>query len=116
MEKELEKLREKIFTEQFYDYDDGHNSSKKADNVLKAIQNIGTNPMLVNYVLKCLTNIGLDQHTLFYIVVLKENPYKENAIGEIIYPKVFHSELEAISHAESMDNYLGYRYSIREIN
>jgi hypothetical protein len=46
----LNELKDKIYKEQFFDYDETAN----AENVLDALQNLKNNPKLLDYVIKCL--------------------------------------------------------------
>ena len=49
---ELNELKDKIYKEQFFDYDE----SVDAEKVLDALQNLKNNPKLLDYVIKCLAN------------------------------------------------------------
>jgi hypothetical protein len=49
---ELNELKDKIYKEQFFDYDETISCEK----VLKELQNLKNNPKLLDYVIKCLDN------------------------------------------------------------
>ena len=49
---ELNELKDKIYKEQFFDYDE----TIDAEKVLDALQNLKNNPKLLDYVIKCLAN------------------------------------------------------------
>ncbi len=48
----LNELKDKIYKEQFFDYDE----TVDAEKVLDALQNLKNNPKLLDYVIKCLSN------------------------------------------------------------
>jgi hypothetical protein len=51
-EGELNELKNKIYKEQFFDYDE----TVDAEKVLDALQNLKSNPKLLDYVMKCLVS------------------------------------------------------------
>lgn len=81
----LNELKDKIYKEQFFDYDETVNPKK----VLDELQNLKNNPKLLDYVIKCLNNQKISTIPIkFYaIVVNKEHikPY-EKEMWEKFYP------------------------------
>lgn len=73
----LDDLKEKIYKEQFFDYDE----TIDAEVVLDSLQNLRSNPKLLDYVLKCLAKEKIDVHPHnFYAVVVNAEtimPYNE---------------------------------------
>lgn len=64
--KELNEIKDEIYKEQFFDYDETINAKE----VLDALQNLKSNPKLLDYVLKCLAKQNI--YTIpdkFYAVV-----------------------------------------------
>jgi len=77
-EGELNELKNKIYKEQFFDYDE----TVDAEKVLDALQNLKSNPKLLDYVMKCLVSqkIGTQPRKFYCIIIHKEHfrPYDEN--------------------------------------
>lgn len=80
---ELNELKDKIYKEQFFDYDE----TVDAEKVLDALQNLKNNPKLLDYVIKCLANqkIATIPSKFYAIVVNKEHirPYDEKMWKQI---------------------------------
>lgn len=111
----LEELREKIYKEQFweYEYEEG---CKKANEVLKSIENINKNPLLLDFIIKSLIENKIELKEYFYIVV--HNEYRTK-IFDVIIEKVFNSLDEAEEYArngEFPETLLFEKYSIKSIN
>jgi hypothetical protein len=73
---DLDKIRETVFNKYWeYDYED--NSCKKADEVLKDIQNIKNNPLLFGYIIECMAKNGFEVDSLscLYYVELQVKRY-----------------------------------------
>ncbi len=76
----LDELREKLYKEQYFDYDE---STHVANHALEDVQNnLKTNILLLDFVLKSLKNQGIliKTNPLYYIVVHHEyhkHPYKK---------------------------------------
>jgi len=69
---DLNKLSDKVFKEQFFDWDE----TIDCKSVLIAIQNINDNPMLLDYVLKCLNNQKIEtKPNKFYCVIINAEKY-----------------------------------------
>jgi hypothetical protein len=110
-----EELREKIYKEQFweYNYDEG---CEKANEVLKSIENISRNPLLLDYVLKSLSKNQIELKEYFYIIAHQE--YR-NKIYDTIIDKIFNSIEEAEEYArigEFPVSLMFEKYSIKSIN
>ena len=75
---ELNEIKDKIYKEQFFDYDE----TVDAKIVLDELQNLKNNPKLLDYVMKCLVSqkIGTQPRKFYCIVIHKEHfrPYDEN--------------------------------------
>ena len=67
---ELNELKDKIYKEQFFDYDE----TVDAEKVFDALQNLKNNPKLLDYVIKCLANqkIATVPHKFYCVVVNAE--------------------------------------------
>jgi len=64
---ELNELKDKIYKEQFFDYDE----TVDAEKVLDALQDLKNNPKLLDYVIKCLVNQKISTiPNKFYAVVV----------------------------------------------
>jgi hypothetical protein len=77
---ELNELKDKIYKEQFFDYDETISCEK----VLEELQNLKNNPKLLDYVIKCLTNQEIGITDKFYSVVVnaeKRMEYDEKVHG-----------------------------------
>ena|ERR1035437_6440887 len=141
----LNKLKNNIYKTQFHEEDEHENgtveiSSGGAKKVLESLQNLKKNPLLLNYVLKCLASQEMfltSKH--FYITVYIEYPmpynekihknfetYKKFCIDgdfhktkeDIIIPEVFNNISDAENFAEKYKNnekILFELYSINEI-
>ena len=111
----MKELREKIYKEQFFEYD-YINGCEKANEVLKSIENINKNPLLLDFILKSLSKNQIELKEYFYIVVHKE--YRTKIYDEII-DKTFNSIEEAEEYArngEFPESLLFEKYSIKSIN
>lgn len=77
----LNELKDKIYNEQFFDYDETINCKK----VLDALQNLKNNPKLMDYVIKCLANQEIETvPNKFYAVVVNSElrmEYDKNIHG-----------------------------------
>ncbi len=63
----LNELKDKIYKEQFFDYDE----TVSCEKVLEELQNLKNNPKLLDYVIKCLANQKIDTvPDKFYCVVV----------------------------------------------
>jgi hypothetical protein len=73
---ELNELKDKIYKEQFFDYDE----KIDAKVVLNELQNLKNNPKLLDYVIKCLynQNINTIPSEFYSVVVNAELPMKYN--------------------------------------
>lgn len=111
----MEELREKIYKEQFYEYDyDG--GCEKANDVLKSIENIKKNPLLLDFVLKSLSNNQIEIKEYFYIVVHQQCRTK---FFDIILDKIFNSNKEAENYARNGEfpkSLMFEKYTIKSIN
>lgn len=78
---ELNELKDKIYKEQFFDYDE----TIDAKVVLNELQNLKNNPKLLDYVIKCLSNQNINTiPSEFYSVVVNAElpmPYNEEIHG-----------------------------------
>jgi hypothetical protein len=78
---ELNELKDKIYKEQFFDYDETISCEK----VLEELQNLKNNPKLLDYVIKCLVNQKISTiPNKFYAVVVnaeKRMEYDEKIHG-----------------------------------
>jgi hypothetical protein len=100
----MENLVDKIYKKQFFEYD-YDNGCEKAREVLEALQTLDTNPLLLQYVLKCLKDKNIEQKPYYYIVVKQE--YRGDVI-ETAVNKVF----ESVTEAEHYATYGKFPYSI----
>lgn len=110
----MKELREKIYKEQFWEYD-YNNGCEKANEVLKSIENISKNPLLLEFVLKSLLKNEITLKEYFYIVVHKQ--YKTKKF-DIIIDKIFDSIDEAEEYTRVTnfsDSLLFEKYSIKSI-
>jgi hypothetical protein len=81
---ELNQLKENIYKEQFFDYDETISAGK----VLDELQNLKNNPKLLDYVIKCLANQQISTTpNVFYAVVL-------NAEKRMEYNETIHKSFE----------------------
>jgi hypothetical protein len=99
----MKELREKIYKEQFWEYD-YDNGCEKANEVLKSLEKLDTNPMLLKYVLKCLENINIKQDDFYYIIVTIEHYRRLSNLcntNDIIIKKIFNNKEEAEDYAEN---------------
>jgi hypothetical protein len=73
---ELNELKDKIYKEQFFDYDETISCEK----VLEELQNLKNNPKLLDYVIKCLGNQNIDTvpHKFYCILVNEEKRMEYN--------------------------------------
>lgn len=112
---ELKELREKIYKEQFWDYD-YQEGSDKAKEVLYSLENLKTNPVLLDYVFMCLRKNEIELKEYFFILVHVE--HRRDVFDKIIN-KVFNSVDEAEDFARSgediSDGLMFERYSIKKI-
>lgn len=112
----MKELREEIYKKQFFEYE-YDNGCEKANEVLKSIENIDKNPLLLNYVFKSLEKAGFPQPTLHYIVVHQK--YRTQVFDHIIN-KVFNSFEEAENYTRNSENFESEfwfePYSIKFIN
>lgn len=111
----MEELREKIYKEQFWEYD-YDNGCEKANEVLKSIENINKNPLLLEFVLKSLSKNKIELKPYFYIIVHQE--YRTKIFDKII-DKIFNSIEDAEEYArngEFPDSLSFEKYSIKSIN
>jgi hypothetical protein len=78
---ELNEIKDKIYKEQFFDYDE----TVDAKIVLDELQNLKNNPKLLDYVIKCLNNqeIATVPDKFYCVVVNAESrmPYNEEIHG-----------------------------------
>jgi hypothetical protein len=80
----LNQLKDKIYKEQFFDYDEIISCEK----VLDELQNLKNNPKLLDYVIKCLANQNITTiPNKFYCVVV-------NAEKRMEYNEVIHKSFE----------------------
>ena len=110
-----EELRKKIYKEQFweYNYDEG---CEKANEVLKSIENISKNPLLLDYILKSLSKNQIELKEYYYIIIHQE--YKNKIYNKVV-DKIFNSIEEAEEYArigKFPDGLLFEKYSIKSIN
>lgn len=142
---ELNKLKDIIYRNQFHEEDEREDgtveiSSGGAENVLEALQNLKKNPLLLDYVLKCLASQEMfltSKH--FYITVHIEHtmPYNEKIHKDfetykkfcidgdfhktnenIIIPEVFNNISDAENFARNIkddEKILFETYTINEI-
>jgi hypothetical protein len=111
----MENLREKLYKTQFWEYD-YDNGCEKANEVLKSLETIKENPMLLEFVLKCLVKNEIKLKKYFYIIVHREH---RGVIYDVIINKIFDSVDEAEKYSrcgEFPDSLLYERYSIKPIN
>jgi hypothetical protein len=111
----MEELREKIYKEQFWEYS-YDNGCEKANEVLKSIENISKNPLLLDFVLKSLSKNEIELKEYFYIVVHQE--HRGRVYDEIIN-KIFNSIEDAEEYSrngEFPERLLFEKYSIKSIN
>ena len=87
---ELDKLKDNIYETKFHKEDENDDGdvtvfSGGAEEVLKALQDMDDNPLLLDYVFKCLSNQGIftKPEKLFYVIANKEErmPYNEKIHG-----------------------------------
>jgi hypothetical protein len=78
---ELNELKDKIYKEQFFNYDE----TISCDKALEELQNLKNNPKLLDYVIKCLNNQEIaTAPDKFYCVVVNAElkmPYNEQIHG-----------------------------------
>lgn len=111
----MEELREKIHKEQFWEYD-YDNGCEKANEVLKSIENISKNPLLLDFVLKSLSKNEIELKEYFYIIVHQEH---RGRIYDEIINKTFNSIEDAEEYSrngEFPERLLFEKYSIKSIN
>ena len=112
----MEELREKIYKEQFWEYNNYDNGCEKANDVLKSLAEIKQNPILLDYVLKCLISNELEIKEYFYIIVHQEH---RGMIYDTVIDRIFNSVEEAEINAKKGDfpeSLLFEKYSIKSIN
>jgi hypothetical protein len=112
---DLNELREEIYKRQFWEYD-YDNGCEKANEVLKSLEKIKQNPVLLDYVLRCLSLNEIEDKEYYYLTV---HPQKHNRTYEVIIDKVFNSIEDAQYHAwigEFPESLLFEKYSIKTIN
>lgn len=110
----LNELREKIYKEQFFEYD--YDGCEKANEVLESLEKIKQNPFLLDYVLKCLVSNEIEIKEYFYLIVHKE--HRAN-VYDIVIDKVFNSIEEAEDYTRNNtfpESLLFEKYSIKSIN
>jgi hypothetical protein len=111
----LNELREKIYKQQFWEYD-SDNGCEKANEVLESLEKIKQNPLLLDYVLKCLFSNEIEIKEYFYLIVHKEHRTK---IYDSVIDRIFNSIQEAEDYARNgsfPEPLLFEKYSIKSIN
>ncbi len=111
----LNELREKIYKKQFWEYD-YDNGCEKANEVLKSLEKIKQNPVLLDYVLKCLVSNEIEIKEYFYLIVHQEHHGK---VYDAVIDKIFNSIEEAEDYARNHsfpESLLFEKYSIKSIN
>jgi hypothetical protein len=111
----LNELREKIYKQQFWEYD-YDNGCEKANEVLKSLEKIKQNPVFLDYVLKCLVSNEIEIKEYFYLIVHRQ--YRTR-VHDVVIDKVFNSIEEAEDYAinGSFPEFLWFeKYSIKSIN
>ena len=111
----LNELREKIYKQQFWEYD-YDNGCEKANEVLESLEKIKQNPVLLDYVLKCLVSNEIEIKEYFYLIVHQEHRTK---IYDVVIDKIFNSIEEAEDYARNgsfQESLLFEKYSIKSIN
>jgi len=111
----LNELREKIYNQQFWEYD-YDNGCEKAYEVLESLEKIKQNPVLLDYVLKCLVSNEIEIKEYFYLIVHQEHRTK---IYDVVIDKIFNSIEEAEDYARNgsfPESLLFEKYSIKSIN
>jgi hypothetical protein len=114
MEK-LNELREKIYKQQFWEYN-YDNGCEKANEVLESLEKIKQNPILLDYVFKCLVSNELEIKEYFYLIVHQEHRTK---IYDVVINKIFNSIEEAEDYARNgsfSESLLFEKYSVKSIN
>jgi IS30 family transposase len=111
----LNELREKIYKQQFWEYD-YDNGCEKANEVLESLEKIKQNPVLLDYVLKCLVSNEIEIKEYFYLIVHQEHRTK---IYDVVIDKIFNSIEEAEDYARNgsfTESLLFEKYSVKSIN
>jgi hypothetical protein len=111
----MEELREKIYKEQFFEYD-YNQGCEKANDVLKSLENLKQNPILLDYVIKCLVSNEIEIKEYFYIIV---HPEKHNRVFDVVIDKVFDTIEDAEDYTRNghfSESLLFEKYSIKSIN
>lgn len=111
----LTELREKIYNQQFWEYN-YDNGCEKANEVLLSLENIKQNPVLLDYVLKCLISNEIEIKEYFYLVVHQQHGGK---IYDTVIDRIFNSIKDAEEYGKNgsfPESLLFEKYSIKSIN
>jgi len=111
----LNELREKIYKQQFWEYD-YDNGCEKANEVLQSLEKIKRNPILLDYVLKCLITNEIEIKEYFYLIVHQEH---RGQFYNTVIDKIFNSIEETEDYARNgtfPESLLFEKYSINSIN
>ncbi len=112
---DLNSLREKIYQQQFWEYN-YDNGCEKANEVLQSLEKIKQNPVLLDYVLRCLISNEIEIKEYFYLIVHQEHRGK---FYDNVIDKIFNSIEEAeyyARHGSFPQSLLFEKYSIKSIN
>ena len=111
----LNELRENIYKQQFWEYN-YDNGCEKANEVLESLEKIKQNPILLDYVFKCLVSNQLEIKEYFYLIIHQEHRTK---IYDVVIDKIFNSIEEAEDYARNgsfSESLLFEKYSVKSIN